>query len=114
MPIDGLEVVLVRAHDRRARVLDDVGELVRAQPVVDRHEDRADLRHGVKRLELRVRVRRDVGDAIARLDAERLQRGGPPVAAIEELRVGKPQVAVDDRFAIGVQRAGRGGQTREE
>ena len=41
-------------------MVDDVGEVVGGEPVVDRHEHRADLRHGVERLELRVRVRRDV------------------------------------------------------
>ena len=63
--VDGVQVVGVRAHDPRAAVVDDVREVVGDQAVVDRHEHRADLRHGVERLELRVGVRRDVRDAIA-------------------------------------------------
>ena len=75
------------------------------EPVVDRHQHRADLRHGVERLELRVRVRRDVRHPVAWLHAEPLQRRRPAVAAIEELRVGQPQVAIDHRLASGVQPA---------
>src|SRR5206468_3300949 len=82
---------------------DDVGEIAGREPVVDWHHNRADLRHRVERLQLRVRVRRDVGDAIARLDAEALQRRGPPVAAVEELLVAETQAAIDDGFAVPVQ-----------
>jgi hypothetical protein len=89
---------------------DDVRELVRAQAIVDGHEDGADLGHGVKRLELCMRIRRDVRDAIAGLDAERLQRHRPPIATIEELRVGEPQVAVHDRFTVWVQSACASGE----
>src|SRR5206468_11036304 len=83
---------------------DDVGEIAGREPVVDWHHNRADLRHRVERLQLRVRVRRDVGDAIARLDAEPLQRGRPPIAPVEELLVAEMQAAVDDRFAAPVER----------
>src|SRR2546429_5852091 len=48
-------------------------------------------------------VGRDVGDAIARADAQPLEHGRPPVATLEELPVGQPQVAVDDRLALRVQ-----------
>src|SRR2546429_4056706 len=48
-------------------------------------------------------VGRDVGDAIARGDAQPLEHGRPPVATLEKLLVGQPQVAVDDRLALRVQ-----------
>ena len=40
-------VVGMDADDPRAAVIEDVGEIVRDQAVVDRHEHRAELRHGV-------------------------------------------------------------------
>jgi len=52
-----------------------------------------------------VRVRRDVSHAIALPHAERLQRRRPAIASIEQLRVGEAKRAVDDRLAIGIQRA---------
>ena len=89
------------ADDFRAAVVDDVVEIVGDQAIVDRHQHRADLRHGVVRFQLRVRVRRDVGDAVALPHAQRLQRRRPAVAAIEELLIGEPQFAVDDGLAVG-------------
>ena len=49
-----------------------------------------------------MRVGRDIGDAIALPDAERLQCRRPAVAAFEELAEGEPQVAVD-RLAVRVE-----------
>ena len=98
--VDGVEVIGVDAQDLGARVRGDVDEVVGGQAVVDRHEHRADLRHGVERLELLVRVRRDVGDTVALLHAHPLQGRRPAVAAIEELLVGEAQVAVDDGLAV--------------
>jgi hypothetical protein len=65
----------VGAHHTGAAVVDDVREVVRRQAIVDGNQHRTDLRNRVKRLELRVRVRRDVDDAVTLLDAERLQGG---------------------------------------
>ena len=101
--VDSLEVVLVRAHDACAAVVDDVGEIVRRQAEVDRHEHGPDLRDGVERLELRMRIRRDVDDAVALLDTERLQRGRPAIAALEEVAVREALGAVDDSLARRVQ-----------
>ena len=104
--VDRLQVVGMRADHLRAAVPDDVGDLVRGEPEVDGNEHRPDLRHGVERLELRVRVRRDVGHAVAPGHAEPLEGGRPAVAAREELRVGEPGRAVHDRLAIRIQGAG--------
>ena len=113
--IHRLEIIRVRAHHARAAVVDDVGEVVGGQAVVDRHDDRADLRHGIEGFELRVRVRRDVGHAIALAHAEPLQRRRPAVTALEELLVGQPQRAIHDRLAVGVElaRAAREFQRRQ-
>ena len=103
--IDGVEIVAVDAKHARAAVVDDVDEIVGGQPIVDRNEHRADLRHGVERLKLRMRVGRDIGDAVARLDPHLLQRGGPAIAAVKELRIGEPEIAVDDSFPVGIEPA---------
>jgi hypothetical protein len=50
-----------------------------------------------------VGVRRDVDDAVALLDAERLQGGRPPIAALEELFVREALVAVNDGFTRRIQ-----------
>jgi hypothetical protein len=41
-------------------------------------------------------VWRDIDDAIARPDAQRLQRSRPAVRAVEEGFVGKPPFTIDD------------------
>ena len=53
-----------------------------------------------------------VGDPVALPDAERLQGARPAVAAVEELLVGEPQVAVDDGLAGTVQAAGAAGELK--
>jgi hypothetical protein len=50
-----------------------------------------------------VRIRRNVDDAVARLDTERLQRGRPAIAALEEVAVRKALVAIDDGLARRIQ-----------
>ena len=111
-PVDRIEVVAVRTEHCRARVVHHVDEVVRRQPVVHRHEYRAELRHRVERLQLRVGVRRDGGDAVPLLHAERCQRGGPAVAPVEELLVGEPQVTIDDGFAPAMQATGAAGELK--
>ncbi len=64
MRVHGVEVVGVGHDDTRAAVVEDVGEVVGGQPVVDGHEHRADLRDGVEGFELGVGVGGDGGDAV--------------------------------------------------
>ena len=104
-PVHGFEVVGVDAQHLGPGMRGDVHEVVGREAVVDRHQHGSHLGHGVKRLELLVRVRRDVRDTVPLLDAHRLQGRGPPVAAREELFVGQPQVAIDHPFAIAIQLA---------
>ena len=89
--IDRFEIIGVRADDARAAVVDQIGEIVGGQAVVERHENGADLRHGIERFQLGVGVRRDVGHAVALLHTERLQRRRPTIATVEKLLVGQPQ-----------------------
>ena len=70
--LDGSDVVRVHAHDDRFAVADHVAKIGSAQPVVERHHDRAELRHGVELLEHCVRVGRDDHHPIARLYPEPL------------------------------------------
>ncbi len=95
----------MRADRDRAAVIDDVFEVVGGEPEIDRHQHRADLRHGVERFEVPVRVGRDVGDAIAAPDAKPLQRARPSVAAGQEAFVGQAQRAIHNRFTLRVQLA---------
>ena len=103
--VDGIQQVAVHADDPRAAMIEDVLEIGRRQAVVDRHEDGADLRYGVKRFELRVRVRSDIRDAIAFTNAESLQYRSEAVAAIEELLVRQARAFVDDREPFGIEAA---------
>ena len=103
--VDGLDVVGVSANDLRAAVVDDVLEIIRDQPIVDRHQDRADLRDRIVRFQVGVGVRGDVGHPIALADSEGLQRRRPAIAAVEELRIRQSQFPIDDRFALGVEPA---------
>jgi len=100
-----VQVIRMRAHDLGSAVLDEVREVGRGQAVVDGHDHGADLGDGVERLELGVRVGRDVGDTIAGAHAELLQRGRPAVAALEELTVREAQVPVDDGLTFRVEPA---------
>ena len=102
----GVEVVAVNADDAGAAVVDNVGEVVGGEAVVDGDEDRAELRDRVEGFELGMGVGRDVGDAIAFAHAHALQRRGPAVAAVAELLVGEAQIAVDDGLAASVEFAG--------
>ena len=91
-------------------VVDDVAEIVGAQPVVDRHQHRAELRYRVERGQLGHGVRGDGGDPVTGLHAEPVQHRGPPVAQAEELLVGQLPVAVDDPDPAAVQAAGPAGE----
>jgi hypothetical protein len=110
--VHGLQVVAVGADHGGPRVVHDVDEVLRRQPVVDRHQDGPDLRHGVEGFQLRVRVRRDRGHAVRLRHAQPLQRRGPAVAAIEELPVRQAKLAVDDRLAVSVQPARPAGEVQ--
>ena len=100
------QVVAVRANNLRPRVVDDICEVIGRQTVIDRDQDRTQLRNGVERLELGQDVGGDVGHPVAGADAQPLQGGRPAVTAVEELRVGQPAIAVDNRLAIRVHPAG--------
>ena len=94
-PVDRRQTFSGHAHDLRSAVRDDVLEIVGGEPVVDRHQDGPNLRNRIERLELGMDVRRDVRHTVARRYAQALQHRRPAVAAVEELLVGEPHVAVD-------------------
>src|SRR5205085_8728698 len=73
---------------------------------IDWHKHRTKLRNGVERLQLRMRVGCDVRDAIAVPNSELvLEYLRPPIAAIEELVVGKTEVTVNHCFTLSIQSA---------
>ena len=57
------------ANHRRATMVDDVLEIVGEKPIVDWYQDRSELRDRVVRLQVRMRVRGNVGDPIAAADS---------------------------------------------
>ena len=65
----------VDQEDRGAGVVDDVFDLLVAQPEVDRHQDPTRRRYGVEQLEHPRRVRGDDGHPLAQVDAELVEAG---------------------------------------
>jgi hypothetical protein len=96
--LDGLEVRCDLLQDRNQRVVheddliltvvDDVGQLLREQPDVERVQHRAQAGHAHVDLEVLLRVPHEGGYAIAIVDAELAQRLAESVDAIAQLRVG--------------------------
>ena len=94
---------LVADERLRFGVLEDVRDLGRRQPVVDRHV----VPTGLQRREVQVHrvatVRQDRGDRVARLQPERAQRVHDLVRAGEHLAGGVlGPVGVDDREIVGI------------
>ena len=86
-------------------MINKVNEVVRGQAIVQRHKDTADSRHRIEGLELRMGVGRDVGHAITGLDSQRLQGGGPTIAAVEELGIRQAKDTIDHGLTVGVKGA---------
>jgi hypothetical protein len=66
-------------------MLDDVGEIVSDETIVDRDEDSPYLGDSVKGLQLGMCVGSNVGDGVALTDAQALECGRPTVAAPPKL-----------------------------
>jgi len=83
-------------------VIDQVKKVVCGQAKVQWYQNTAELRHGVERFQLRMRIGREIGDTISRANSESLQNRRPAIAPIEELGVGPARVAIDhgDLFRI--------------
>src|SRR5262245_12283271 len=86
-----------------AAVIQHISEVVRREPIVHRHDDRASLRNGVELLEMLMRVRRDGADAIPRAYPELDEGCGPTIAALAELIVRETQRAIDDSLARAIE-----------
>jgi len=86
----------VDEEEPRARVLEDVGDLVGDESRVDRDEDPAGGRHAEMRLEHRGDVRAEERDPVVLRHPRRPQRRGEAVDALLELLVGVPTAPVDD------------------
>src|SRR5437588_7385658 len=108
--IDCAEIIAVCAKHARAAVIDEINEIVRGQAKIQWHQHRAQLRHGVERLQLRMSIGREIGNAIARANAEPLQNRRPPIAPIEELGVAPARLTIDDGDAFGIKFARPAGE----
>ena len=91
---------LIGDQNARAGVFDDVGDLVRRQPVVDRQEDRADVADGERNIEKRRAVLHQHRNDVVGADPSRGQPSADPPYTFVEGRIG-------DFFAAVFQRATR-------
>jgi hypothetical protein len=80
-----------------------VDEIIRRQPVIDRHDDRPELRYGVELLELLMRVGCDCRNPVAFGDAQLRERGAPAVTPLAELGIREANIAVDHGLAPAMQ-----------
>jgi len=78
----------INEQDRRPGVLDDVLDLLRPQPEVDRHQDPTGGRYGVEQLEHAGCVRRDHRDPLADVNAELVEAGLERATPASQRRVG--------------------------
>ena len=99
-------VFAVDQHRLHAGVVDDVRMVLRRQPVVQRHQDRADARGGVEALQEKMGVGAEDADPVSLPDAEPRQRVGQPPDPFRVFGVGIAPVAVHDRGLVRVQAHG--------
>ena len=104
--IDHVRELGVDEDDLRAGVLQHVLEVGRDQPVVHRHDDRADRGGRVEGLQELVRVGRDDADAVAFADPGGEQGVCLLIDADVELGPGEALVAVDDGLGRAVELGG--------
>jgi hypothetical protein len=100
----GVEVLLqlrVEQHGAAAGLLEQVGELVAGERVVDRHVDEPGARAGEEAEQVRVRVAPVGGDAVAGREARAQQRAGGAGDGGVELGVGPLPVLEAQRHAVG-------------
>jgi hypothetical protein len=100
---------VARKHEDRVGVVEDVGNLVRSQPVVHRHGDGAYRAHG-RACEQHVgRVWRVYDSMVARLEPEADESVGEPIPSLEEGVPAQDRVTVNDGRMVGLTR-GVGGE----
>ncbi len=93
--------LVVHEDEFRAGVLEDVADLVAAEPRVDRHQHEPGGGHAEVRLEHRGRIGTDEGHAVEMAQPGRAQPRGQTVRALLELAVGIAAGAVDDGDLVG-------------
>jgi hypothetical protein len=96
-----LDQPLVDDDRLRRRVLDHVSDLGRPQPVADRHQQTADLAHGVEQLEPRRAVVQHCRNRVAAADAGAPQGARQAVDALVELAVRAAILTGDQRQLVG-------------
>src|SRR5207247_2260857 len=78
------------------RMSEDVVKVVGSETVIQRHKDRANLRHAKKAFQHPVRIRRKDGDTVALTHAQGQKRMAQTVGALPQLSVGELLGIVDD------------------
>jgi hypothetical protein len=95
----------MHAQDLGPAVVREIDEVVGDQTIVQRDDDRAELRHGVILLEVLMGVRRERGHTVALPDPELCQGGRPLVATLTEFCIRQPQLTINDGLAGAMQLA---------
>src|SRR6202158_6079108 len=93
--LDDLDVVVIGAHDLRARIVQHVSDLRPPQAVVDRDGDQADTAKAAGDLKAHGRVEGHDRDAVARFAAKIAEQVGGPVGAPVQSREVDDVVAKD-------------------
>ncbi len=85
---------------RRLAILDDEGDLGTGQPPVDRRHHHIGLHRAQQQLEIDVAVLAEIGDALMRLDAERLQSMGDLIGMRVEVGIAGPASLEFERHGV--------------
>src|SRR5580700_3211559 len=103
--VDGIQVVGMNAQHRGAAMFGHVDEVLSRQTIVDRHNDRPELRYRVELLEMLMRVGRYRRDAVTLAHAQFRECTAPSIVSLAKLGVSKAQFAVDHGLALAMQLA---------
>jgi len=93
-------------------MLGHVNEVLGRQTIVDRHNDRPELRYRVELLQMLMRVGRNRRDPVTLAHAPISRVRCSIVASLAKLGVSKPQLAVDHGFALAMQLRARRANSR--
>src|ERR1700736_1871420 len=82
-----------------------INEIVGREPIIDRHNNRAELRYRVELFEMLMRIGCDRGNPIPLAHAETSEGGAPSITSVPELGIRETQIPIDPGFAPAVQLA---------
>src|SRR5438309_9085125 len=75
-------MVPIGAENASLTVIEEIGEIVRREPIIEGNQHPTDLRDGIEGFELRVRIRSHVSDSITAANTQPLESRGDRVAYV--------------------------------